>query len=230
MIQRPGVYYDADDQGGGASAPEPPTPPTPPEPPALTPEQVSAWLEANSYTAYPANDPRWAKFDAQDQAPPPSGSDDFDFTDPKSIQKIVDERTKELPGKVAADVAKQVMDALGPVLSSVAQSQITQGAREEAKPFVSDVMKELKVTPLQLAQNPTIAKLVNEAAESRAIKAGKIPSSILFPSEPPHGGNGTPAVSEDAQQLRAQVEWFSGRKMTDEEFAPYLAEAGLKDE
>lgn len=196
------------------------------EPTPLTPDQVEAWLAANNYVAIHQNDPAYARaFSTPDPDPTPV---DYDPFDKETVARLVEEKTKGLSPSIAESVTKQVMAGLTPILNTFAQSQLTQGVREEAKPYVQEIMKEFNVTPFQVAQDQRTAKLINEAAEARAIKAGKIGPSILFPNEPPFGSMPTPAASEDAQALRQQVEFYQGRALTDEEFAPYLKEAGLE--
>lgn len=211
-------------------------PPIETPPPSGLPsrEAVAAWLEKEGYTAYPADDPRWVHFNtppqqAQVVEPPPSSALEYDFTDPEAVSKIVEEKTKGLTPAIAAEVTKSIMAQLSPLLSGIAQTQVTQGLRPEAAPYQAEILKELGFTPLQVAQDPKVARLVNEAAESRAIKAGKIGPSILFPNEPPYGNVPAPQSSQDAVELRARVEDYQGRKLTDEEFAPYLKDAGLME-
>lgn len=205
----------------GGTPPEPAPTITPPEPAALTDEQVNAYLVEKGYTAYPANDPRWEKFNAQDQVLAPAAmpkADDFDPFDQNHIARVVQEQTKDLDAKLSEAVAGKVMAQLTPILSQFAQTQVLSGARPEAKPFVEQVMKEFNVTPFQLAQDPKTAQLVNDAAELRALKAGKIAPGILFPSDPPGGtGTGGPTIGDDAQQMLRMSESFLGRALTEDE-------------
>lgn len=200
------------------------TPPaTPPETPAATPlsaEQVDAWLKENNYTAYASNDPRLARLESPDPVPAPAAmpkTDDFDPFDQNHIARVVQDQTKDLPEKLAAQVTDKVMAALNPLLNSFAEFQIGGSVRPEAKPFVNEILKEFGFTPFQLAQDPKVAKLVNEAATARAINARAIPQSILFPADPPNGGGNAPSLGEDAQQMLGMSERFLGRPLTEEE-------------
>lgn len=209
-------------EAGGTPPEATPTPtPAPPEPaPTLTPEMVDAWLKENNYTAYRSDDPALAKLNAPEPAPAPNMPNlpDYDPYDPNSVAKIVQEQTKDLDSKVSETVVSRVMAQLTPILSQFAQTQITTGVREEAKPFVAEILKEFSFTPLQLAQDPKVARLVNEAATARAIAAQKIPQSILFPADPPGGtGTGGPTIGDDAQQMLRMSEQFLGRQLTEDE-------------
>jgi len=205
------------------------TPPaTPPAAPAITPEQVSEWLAANNYTAAPADDPVW-KFQGADPSlleekekmPNPP---DYDPYDPNSVKRIVDDTVKDMPKKLADQVSAQVMTAIKPMLDTLANNQLQSSIRPEAKPFVDEILKEHGVTPFQASQDPKVMRLVNEAAEARALKAGKLAPAILFPSEPPTGTPAAAQIGEDVQQMLAMSENFLGRPLREEERAVRIKE------
>lgn len=196
-------------------------------PAALTEAQVSEWLDKQGYTAYKGNDPRWEKFHAPEASKPAvkaDESEDFNPFDRGALDKLVEARTKGLTPDIAAQVSETVLKTLQPLLNTFASSQLNQGVREEAKPYVEEIMKDFGVTPFALSQDPKTAQLVNEAAELRAIKGGKIGPSILFPSESPGAGGQGSSVADDTAAMIAQSESFIGRKLSDDERKEYIAD------